>query len=435
MKTFLPFLNFRKYFVLVTLILVTGMAAMAQSGQGGGSSNLKNGLKFENPQLVGPGGNDLQLNAEYFFSSVNDTTDAIVRIDSLVNGARVTKIDDNSNGVGYKTAFQPAVQNGNTSGISYAVFSFRLYKKGTNQQISLQEVFATAIDLDGNNTLKEYVKINMGTAPAMNYMTLSTDISVSQSGHTIIGQNTLGIERNGIDTAYYNNMFTVTNTNVTTFSVAYGVSKTTNSSSARQYSLYLKGFNYPAPSTLPVKLTAFTASLVKEKVSLKWETASEINVSHFELERSTDGVNFSQTALVFANGSIATQANYAYSDNVSSFQVPVVYYRLRSVDIDGKSELSETRIIRIGKTDANSISILTFPNPVMNELRITVPNNWQNKQTVFELFNANGQIASRKATTGSNQTETINTSNLAPGFYIVRVSCDGQTAQQKIVKH
>ena len=111
MKTFLPFLNFRKYFVLVTLILVTGMATMAQSGQVGGSVNLKNGLKFENPQLVGPGGNDLQLNAEYFFSSVNDTTDAIVRIDSLVNGAKVNKIDDNSNGVGYKTAFQPAVQN------------------------------------------------------------------------------------------------------------------------------------------------------------------------------------------------------------------------------------------------------------------------------------------------------------------------------------
>ena len=71
----------------------------------------------------------------------------------------------------------------------------------------------------------------------------------------------------------------------------------------------------------------------------------------------------------------------------------------------------------------------------MNELRITVPNNWQNKPMSFELFNANGQIASRKSTSGSNQTETINTSNLAPGFYIVRVSCDGQNAQQKIVKH
>ena len=434
MKTFLPFTNFRKYFVLVSLVFVTAMTAMAQSGQGS-TGNLKNGLKFENPQLVGPGGNDLQLNAEYFFASVNDTTDAIVRIDSLVNGAKVNKIDDNSNGVGYKTAFQPAVQNGNTSGISYAVFSFRFYKKGTNQQISLQEVFATAIDLDGNNSLKEYVKINMGNAPAMNYMTLTTDISVSQSGHTVIGQNTLGVERTGIDTAYYNNMFTVTNTNVTTFSVAYGVSKSNNSSSVRQYSLYLKGFNYPAPSTLPVKLTAFTASLVKEKVNLKWETASEINVSHFELERSTDGVNFTKTALVFSYGAADTKASYMYADNVTSFQVPVVYYRLRSVDIDGKSELSETRIIRLGQENANSISLLTYPNPVMNELRITVPNNWQNKPMSFELFNANGQIASRKSTSGSNQTETINTSNLAPGFYIVRVTCDGQNAHQKIVKH
>ena len=435
MKTFLLSINYRKFLVLVTLFLITGMATMAQSGLGGVSGNLKNGLKFENPQLVGVGGNDLQLNAEYFFSSVNDTTDAIVRIDSLVNGAKANKIDDNSSGVGYKTAFQPAVQNGNSSGISYAVFSFRFYKKGTNQQINLQEVFATAIDLDGNNTLKEYVKINMGNAPAMNYMTLTTDISVAQSGQTVIGQNTLGIERTGIDTAYYNNMFTVTNTNVTTFSVAYGVSKTNNSSSVRQYSLYLKGFNYPAPSTLPVKLTAFTASLVKEKVNLKWETASEINVSHFELERSTDGVNFSKTALVFSYGAADTKANYSYSDNVASFQVPVVYYRLRSVDIDGKSDLSETRIIRLGQENNNSISLLTYPNPVMNELRITVPNNWQNKPAIVELFNSNGQVSNRKSISGCNQTETINTSNLAPGFYIVRVSCDGKTAQQKIVKH
>lgn len=230
-------------------------------------------------------------------------------------------------------------------------------------------------------------------------------------------------------------MFTAYNSNISSFSVAYGATKTNSSSSVRQYSLYMKGFAYPAPSTLPVKLTAFTASLAKGKVNLKWETASEINVSHFELERSTDGVNYSQAALVFAYGSATDKASYSYSDNVASFQQSVVYYRLRSVDIDGKTELSETRIIRINQTETNSITLQTYPNPVTNELRITVPNNWQNKQTVFELFNANGQVSGRKTTSGSNQTETINTSSLAPGFYIVRVSCDGQTAQQKIIKH
>jgi hypothetical protein len=433
MKTFLPFINFGKYIVLITLVFANGYALQAQSGQGGGSGNLSNGLKFENYQLIG--GNDLQLNAEYRFASVNDTTDAIVRIDSLINGAKVNKIDDNSNGTGYKSAFQPAVQNGNTSGLSYAVFSIRFYQKGTNTPVNLYIVNATSLDIDGNNTLKEYAKVRMGSTANMNYMSLTTDITVTKAGDEIIGQNILGLERNGIDTAFYNNMFTASNSNISSFSVAYGSVKTNNSSSVRQYSLYLKGFAYPAPSTLPVKLTAFTASLIKEKVNLKWETASEINVSHFELERSTDGVNYNQAAIVFAYGSATDKASYSYSDNVASFRQPVVYYRLRSVDIDGKTELSETRIIRINQTETNSISLQTYPNPVMNELRVTIPNNWQNKQMVFELFNANGQVSGRKTTSGSNQTETINTSSLAPGFYIVRVSCDGQTAQQKVIKH
>ncbi|MBK9382821.1 MAG: T9SS type A sorting domain-containing protein [Chitinophagaceae bacterium] len=54
---------------------------------------------------------------------------------------------------------------------------------------------------------------------------------------------------------------------------------------------------------------------------------------------------------------------------------------------------------------------------------------------MYEVFNSNGQIAKRAETSNSSQTETINVTNLAPGFYIVRVSCEGQIAQQKIVKH
>ena len=32
------------------------------------------------------------------------------------------------------------------------------------------------------------------------------------------------------------------------------------------------------------------------------------------------------------------------------------------------------------------------------------------------------------------QTESININSLAPGFYIARVICNGETAQQKIIK-
>ena len=138
---------------------------------------------------------------------------------------------------------------------------------------------------------------------------------------------------------------------------------------------------------------------------------------------------------MFAYGSATEKADYTLADNIANDQAKIIYYRLRSVDIDGKGQLSATRFIRRNNQEENNITILTYPNPVSNELRITVPANWQNKKAVYEVFNSNGQIAKRSETSNSSQTETINVTNLAPGFYIVRVSCGGQIAQQKIVKH
>ncbi len=190
-----------------------------------------------------------------------------------------------------------------------------------------------------------------------------------------------------------------------------------------------------APLTvLPMKLLNFDAQLKDSKVALNWATASETNVSHFMVERSTDGVNYSDAGMVFAFGNTSSKSEYNYTDNITGFQTPVVYYRLRSVDADGKTDYSATRIIRIAKQSDKNITILTYPNPVSNELRITIPANWQNKKLVYEVVMLNGQSVKKNENAKSSQTETLNVSNLAPGVYFVRVNCGGEVAQQKIIK-
>lgn len=198
---------------------------------------------------------------------------------------------------------------------------------------------------------------------------------------------------------------------------------------------YDKVISVATSSSLPVKLVSFTATLNNSnKADLKWTTASEINVSHFVVERSTDGANYNDAGVVFAYGNATDKTNYNFSDNVSSIQSGIVYYRLRSVDIDGKFQYSETRIIRISKTTDTNITIQAYPNPVINELRVSIPSTWQNKKVVYELYNANGQATKRMEAASSNQTETLNVNSLAPGFYLMKVTCDGESAQQKIVK-
>jgi hypothetical protein len=188
-------------------------------------------------------------------------------------------------------------------------------------------------------------------------------------------------------------------------------------------------------SILPVKLVSFSASLNGNKVGLQWTTATEENLSHFVVEKSLDGTNFSDAGIVFANGNSTSLISYNFVDNdINSSQKSVIYYRLRSVDNDGKYSYSETRIIRISTNDAQAVAITAYPNPAISSVNVTIPANWQNKKVSYELFANNGQVIYKNDVGAAGQTEAINVSKLAPGFYFLRVSCEGSVAQQKIVK-
>ncbi len=191
--------------------------------------------------------------------------------------------------------------------------------------------------------------------------------------------------------------------------------------------------NFFAASPLPVKLLNFDAKYNKPNVTLNWSTAMEKNFSHFEIEYSTDGSNFNELALIFGAGESDNKKDYSYVDKTVAGRSGLVYYRLKSVDIDGKATYSSVRIIRLGE-EKQGIALTTYPNPVNSELRVTIPANWQNKKVTYEVYNSMGQVSKKSETVSSSQTENLNVSALAPGFYIVRVTCESQIAQQKIVK-
>ena len=103
MKTILPLKQYCTKLLLLSWLLILGITIKAQT-----VNVLSEGLKFINPQRQS--GADLQEGATYLFTDVTTNVDAVLTIDSLVNGARVTAIDDNSNGAGYRDAFQPSNQ-------------------------------------------------------------------------------------------------------------------------------------------------------------------------------------------------------------------------------------------------------------------------------------------------------------------------------------
>ncbi len=406
-------------------------------GNGGNGNGyvapLPGGLSFTNPQLIS--GQNLKKNSVYLFSNVYSGLDARLTVVDLVNGATITKIDDNTSGLGYVRALQPEIKTPGGIRQAYATFRIDFYEAGTANSATIDNLQATALDIDGNLTLKEFCEIDMDGGLA-SFASATLDINVVQLLlKKFKATNILGIERNDIDTAALGNMFTVSKTNVSSFTFNYGANTIGGGSATRQFSLYVKGFNYPDEITLPVELTSFSAMLNNSKVDLKWITAMEKNVSHFIVEKSTDGKNYSDAGVVFAYGNTDAKMTYTFADNnINTAQPGVIYYRLRSVDIDTKTQLSEVRVIRIGKRNEQLLSIITYPNPVTSEVRVTVPANWQSKKIRYQVINNAGQVVMSIDNPSASQTETINVSKLQTGYYILSVSAEGEKAQQKIIK-
>lgn len=394
-------------------------------------------LVFQNPVLVA--GSASQDGAIYRFSTVGPNLDAEVEILGRSDVQVVlSSIDTIGAGLGYNKAFQPVI---GMPGIAPANtnwwmrFKITFYEAGNNKKVKMSQFNVTGLDIDGDGAnLFEWAEMDrIGQIDSAQTNSLTFSLLADHENEKDYKITGITANSPGIDTNALNVMATYTYLDKDNFEFVIGAQTTASGTSAgmRLNAIWFKQFNL-AP--LPVKVISFSAMLIDNKSVLNWRTVSEMSLSHFVVEKSTDGKNYKEAGIVFSNGNETDITNYSFSDNISNKESGIFYYRLRSVDIDGKSKYSETRIIRIGKQQ-EAISILTFPNPVSNELRVTIPGNWQNRQVVYEVFNASGLVVKKKEIAVSSQTETLNISNLSRGYYIVRVKCEGAVAQQRIIKN
>ncbi len=385
-------------------------------------------LAFKSPLLLQ--GDGKAIGSIYRFSNVTTNVDALVTIDSLVNGASLSNIDLTASG--YNDAFQPQVKAGNI-GTSYVLFSITFVQHNTATAVFLSSVTATNLDLDGTPTLKEMCEIDMNGGSSK-FMNNNPTILVSLLSNKFRAVNVAGVDYGGIDTTASQVMFQVKNSNLASFKVRFGSVTLNNSGSARQYSLYMKEFAIANATTLPVTLTNFQANLKDKSASLVWTTANQINFSHFVIEKSTDGKNFQEAAVLFADEANTSAAiDYKYKDNLQNSSSKVVFYRLKMVDANDKYAYSETRMVRLA-TEVNNIQISTFPNPVTSELRIMIPADWQEKAVTYEIYNSTGILVQRVQNQKAAQVQQINVQNLNGGNYIVKVSNGSATSTSKIIK-
>jgi hypothetical protein len=174
---------------------------------------------------------------------------------------------------------------------------------------------------------------------------------------------------------------------------------------------------------LPMRLTDFTGEKLEKSVLLKWETKVESNVQGYELQRSTDGTNFTTIALVFAKNDF-TSNDYGYTDRTPAKGVN--YYRLKINDNDAKYTYSSTISVRFDEKVSGEVIMLN--NPVHSSIKVRFA-GLEKGTYKMELFNTGGQLMQTKSinVTQHDQYETMNLNNNTPsGVYWLSITDNNQ---------
>jgi hypothetical protein len=184
---------------------------------------------------------------------------------------------------------------------------------------------------------------------------------------------------------------------------------------------------------LPVELVKFDAQAVQNRDGLlKWTTASEIGNDHFEVERSLDATNFVSIGRVAGQGSKASSTDYTFTDAGIGPKVAAgqpVYYRLKQVDVDGKSTYSPVRSVSF--TAPAVLTLALYPNPASSATSLDLSALPTTGTYQVVMLDATGRQV-RQLSLGGGLVQNLTLSDLATGTYQVVVS--GQRADGSVLR-
>lgn len=179
---------------------------------------------------------------------------------------------------------------------------------------------------------------------------------------------------------------------------------------------------------LPLDLISFAAVTEGRDSKLVWTTENQVNVSRFEIERSSNGTSYATTGTIWINNNVS--GRYTYTDVNARNYFEKGYYRLKIIDIDGQFTYSPVVFVNFGNTIATTLSSTL----VRVGETVTVYTGSAGNQQVYTgvLYNPAGQVL-EKWTAPASGYKKIETNKLSKGMYLVRVIQNGYTTTEKFV--
>ena len=167
-------------------------------------------------------------------------------------------------------------------------------------------------------------------------------------------------------------------------------------------------------ATLPLNFLATYAYRKPSGTLVEWKTSDEVNVNHFEIERCVDGHSFVRIGTVQSHDNPGI-GDYTFIDNF--LQEGKVYYRIRSVDKDGKFIFSKVVVVADGRQSNDGY---TIANPVMGRIYINV-SNLPSGSYDYRLRSENGQsiLSGILNINGSGTYSIALEGSVRPGIYVL----------------
>ncbi len=174
----------------------------------------------------------------------------------------------------------------------------------------------------------------------------------------------------------------------------------------------------------------FSGSKQNDVNVLNWQITSDVNLDHFELQRSVDGQDFSPLSEIPVTANIS----YSYTDNDATSALSTEYYRLKSVYFD--SSVIYSNIVSI-KTNIRAWRTSILPNPVQNILNLKIESPVADNATIL-ITDVSGRQTMKKRisiSAGVNSFPIIESASLADGIYLISIFSSQKTETIKMVKN
>lgn len=177
--------------------------------------------------------------------------------------------------------------------------------------------------------------------------------------------------------------------------------------------------------TLPVAFVSFSANRSQGTVQLVWNTANEMNNSHFEVERSANGSDWETIGHVAA-GTSALADTYTYRDEAAP--AAQTQYRIRQVDIDGNYGYSQ--VVLVGATTAATAQATIIASGKTVSI---FPANISGSRLIVRVITIGGQVLQQQSFESTAGRIDLNVATATTGIYIVQVTDGSQWSLAKKV--